>query len=272
MAKLARGSTTCSVDGCGKVNDAPKGLCSEHYRRWRNYGTFEKLRRPKGRAICSVDGCEERDDGALGMCRVHYMRHRHHGHTGLVREGGKRSHPLYSLWFDRKTHGYLADEWLDFRRFVSDISPVPEEHSFLVRLDGGLPYGPDNFKWQPHLKRRSGESKKDWHARKWAARVAANPSMNRTRDLKRRFGLSVEDYEALQAAQDGRCAICRGVETSVDPKTGTLKGLAVDHCHRTNRVRGLLCFRCNTTIGRVGEDIALVDAIREYLVTHTGAA
>ena len=57
----------------------------------------------------------------------------------------------------------------------------------------------------------------------------------------RQYGLTPEEYEALLEKQDGHCAICLA-----PPETN--KRLAVDHDHETGAVRGLLCFRCNTSI------------------------
>ncbi|MFF4815299.1 endonuclease VII domain-containing protein [Kitasatospora sp. NPDC001309] len=50
------------------------------------------------------------------------------------------------------------------------------------------------------------------------------------------YGLTSEEYNLLLAAQGGRCAICQ------ETRRGNL---AVDHCHRTEAIRGLLCARCN---------------------------
>ncbi|MFJ9771801.1 endonuclease VII domain-containing protein [Kitasatospora sp. NPDC101157] len=50
------------------------------------------------------------------------------------------------------------------------------------------------------------------------------------------YGLSAEDYKALFEAQGGACAICRETRRN---------NLAVDHCHKTEAIRGLLCQRCN---------------------------
>jgi hypothetical protein len=57
------------------------------------------------------------------------------------------------------------------------------------------------------------------------------------------YGLTLEAYDAIVAYQQGRCAICQR-ET---PR------LVVDHCHDTNRVRGLLCSSCNSGIGALGD-------------------
>lgn len=63
---------------------------------------------------------------------------------------------------------------------------------------------------------------------------------HRLRNL-RKFGITEEQYDALLAAQGGRCAICEL------PERGRM--LAVDHCHSTEEVRGLLCSKCNTGLG-----------------------
>lgn len=60
-------------------------------------------------------------------------------------------------------------------------------------------------------------------------------------DLKRKFGITRERYEAILDEQGGVCAICK-----VAPTT---KRLAVDHDHQTGEVRGLLCLSCNMGLG-----------------------
>jgi hypothetical protein len=69
----------------------------------------------------------------------------------------------------------------------------------------------------------------------------------------------------MWAEQQGLCAIC-GLESS----TPTIKGaeyrsLAVDHCHTTGMIRRLLCTNCNTALGNLKDDIALVEAALRYL-------
>jgi hypothetical protein len=54
------------------------------------------------------------------------------------------------------------------------------------------------------------------------------------------LGVTVEQYDAMLAAQGGGCAIC-----GTKPKT---RRLDVDHDHKTGRVRGLLCHRCNRAL------------------------
>ena len=55
--------------------------------------------------------------------------------------------------------------------------------------------------------------------------------------------MSEREYADMLADQQGRCAICR-------EQCGTGRRLAVDHEHSSGRIRGLLCFRCNTSLAR----------------------
>ena len=67
--------------------------------------------------------------------------------------------------------------------------------------------------------------------------------------LKQRFGITESEYHDLLEKQHGACALCG----SSDPK-GRWDRLHVDHDHQTGRVRGLLCFWCNTALGKLGDD------------------
>lgn len=84
-------------------------------------------------------------------------------------------------------------------------------------------------------------------------RLRRNPKNHQYNLAK--FGLSVEDYKALLKKQNGVCAICSRPESRVDPKTNKIKQLAVDHCHDTKVVRGLLCAQCNMGIGNLCHNV-----------------
>ena len=66
---------------------------------------------------------------------------------------------------------------------------------------------------------------------------------SRKSHLKRKYGLTLEDFDAMVASQGGGCAIC-----------GRTDADNVDHDHVTGRVRGILCFNCNVAIGHVAND------------------
>lgn len=73
--------------------------------------------------------------------------------------------------------------------------------------------------------------------------------------VAKKYGLSEKDYEILVKYHNKLCAICGKEEDSIDGRTKLKKSLSVDHNHRTGKVRGLLCWRCNAMIGYAKEDI-----------------
>lgn len=73
--------------------------------------------------------------------------------------------------------------------------------------------------------------------------------------LRRRYGIGADEVDTLLAGQGGVCAICGRVPTSPH----------VDHCHRTGRIRGILCGPCNQGLGQFQDDARVVTAAAEYL-------
>lgn len=95
--------------------------------------------------------------------------------------------------------------------------------------------------------------------RRWAA---ANPELHaaRSRDshLKSKYGISSAAYDAMLVAQGGGCAICQA------PQNPSRRH-AVDHDHSTGKVRGLLCLRCNVTVGVLEKRKDLLTKAAAYL-------
>lgn len=77
--------------------------------------------------------------------------------------------------------------------------------------------------------------------------------------LREKYGLELEEYEALVAAQNGVCAICKG------PPLESTGRLSVDHCHDTGVVRGLLCATCNAGLGHFQDDSVRLVAALQYI-------
>jgi len=71
---------------------------------------------------------------------------------------------------------------------------------------------------------------------------------NRNNELKRRFGITLEQKEELEKKQNYCCAICGKPEAVVESRTNSTRKLAVDHNHITGALRELLCFKCNTSL------------------------
>lgn len=80
-------------------------------------------------------------------------------------------------------------------------------------------------------------------------------------NLERKFGLTQEAYNQLSEKQNGKCAVCFQVCS---------RKLAVDHDHRTGRIRGLLCNKCNRGIGYLQDDEGILQNALEYLRSNSG--
>lgn len=81
--------------------------------------------------------------------------------------------------------------------------------------------------------------------------------------LKKTYNLSIEEYEKLLVAQDGKCAICNEPESKE-----RWRCLAVDHCHTTGNIRQLLCWKCNSGLGLFNDNKQLLTNAIKYLETH----
>jgi hypothetical protein len=80
------------------------------------------------------------------------------------------------------------------------------------------------------------------------------------RRISRKYGVTPQEYEDKLSEQNGVCAICAR-------PNGKIR-LAVDHDHKTGKVRGLLCNRCNIVLGLLNDGIDLFDKLRAYLQAH----
>ena len=96
-----------------------------------------------------------------------------------------------------------------------------------------------------------------------------SPEQHR-RDLdlerERRYGVTTEFIDEMRILQNGKCALC---SYTLD-RTRGFNGEHVDHCHETGRVRGLLCGACNGALGKLGDNVASIQRVLEYLKAETG--
>lgn len=92
----------------------------------------------------------------------------------------------------------------------------------------------------------------------------ARRQAERRHHLKSLYGITEEDYKALLLAQGGSCAIC-GTDR---PGGNGAPSMHVDHCHNTGRIRGLLCNRCNITLGKMEDSPDLLRIAADYLETR----
>jgi len=112
--------------------------------------------------------------------------------------------------------------------------------------------------------KRSPKSRKSKCKKCEIIRLAASydPSKSRNNDLKRLYGITLNDYNQMLTEQNDRCVICKTTEPG-----GKHGKFMVDHCHDTGKVRGLLCKRCNIALGEVGDNIQTLQSMVEYLAT-----
>lgn len=85
------------------------------------------------------------------------------------------------------------------------------------------------------------------------------------RTLKHQYGITLEEYNKMLEKQQGVCVICKESEKIIDKFTGKAKRLAVDHCHKTNIVRGLLCQPCNTALGKFKDNPEIIERAANYV-------
>lgn len=215
----------CSAAGCAALAVA-KSLCAKHYKRWQRYGDVEVVNRPNT-------------------------------------WGRKEKHPLYGRWVILKRyHSDSTDvEWLlDFWRFVDDVGEQPDG-TVLRKLDKAQKFSKANACWvavkgAPTGRKDSAAYYKDWHV--------ANPRASKSMSLKYCYGIGIDEYEKLLDAQEHKCAIC-GKQESATQSNGKTFRLAVDHCHESKKIRGLLCSRCNRGLGYFSDNTATLLSAVEYL-------
>ena len=93
-----------------------------------------------------------------------------------------------------------------------------------------------------------------------------NNTPRRWKEIKEKYGLTQEAYNAILQEQGGRCYICLRSPYDIRRR----QNLAVDHCHITGKIRGLLCYNCNhRLLTAVKEDPEFVRRLLTYLTRKT---
>lgn len=231
-----------ACSNCDKPKVFSRGLCSGCYSRLRRNGSLDRRNVVKIK-VCSVPKCGK-PTLARNLCQTHYNR---------------ASHPLKAMWkLLRGAHSeaYPA-KWNDFAGFLADVGERPSPKHQLRRINEALPHSASNVKWLPPIKAANDN---------WAA-PETKEAYARAWSLNNKFGLSVDEFDSMLAAQGGGCACCGGVETH-RYASGKTKALSVDHDHATGDVRGLLCVKCNRAIGYFDDSPLRMRAAADYLECH----
>ena len=85
----------------------------------------------------------------------------------------------------------------------------------------------------------------------------------RRQQLKNKYGLTQKAYLAMLDAQGNVCALCGGDFPIMAGERRT----AIDHDHETGRVRGILCYNCNTGLGKLGDQPAALERTHAYFLS-----
>ena len=92
---------------------------------------------------------------------------------------------------------------------------------------------------------------------------AKNPGRTRASNMKKLYGLTTIKFTALLESQRGTCASCKAAEWG-------RRGPQIDHDHVTGKIRGILCRKCNTALGMIGDDLKIARLLVAYLEKFNG--
>lgn len=235
----------CSAPGCDRPSHC-RNLCDKHYQRvLKAGGDSARVDYP---AQCTVDRCF-RPVEALGMCQRHYL---------AWRDERNRNDPDWPRCplntcaepsKSRRQDGLCAKHAARLRKnghlgaLSHDIANVNLRQGIAdCELCGpGVPLNVE----------RSGSK-----------RIRCQRGQIDIR-LRSKFGITINDYDAMLNRQGGVCAIC-----SEKPDDGPRGMLVVDHCHTSLAVRALLCGKCNCAIGLIHDNPQTAWAMMNYLAEH----
>lgn len=160
-------------------------------------------------------------------------------------------------------------KWYDSKRRVRPVGPnMTEQEKAQKKKEYYLKFNNTpkrkrymkKYRKLPGVKQKENEAGKRYYKR--------NADIEYNGHLKRTFGITLEDFNNMLTLQNGVCDICKREETKRNPATGKPKRLSVDHCHNSGKVRGLLCFDCNTSLGKFKESIPTLENAIKYLKAH----
>jgi hypothetical protein len=218
-------------------NQSTKDVVERVHGGQRNY--ILKLR--YGLTEAQVDEMVARQGGICVLCLRDPAAHVDHDHsTGVVRS---------VLCF--RCNGGLG-QFDDYPRRLYEAADYLEERTWYVRL----------LRLELGTSRITSSALRAWRAETYpgiaerrAAEARAKTSHSKRQKLRERYGLDVADVEDLVTIQQGGCAIC--VDRPAEH---------VDHCHETGAVRGMLCSGCNTGMGQLRDDPAVLRRAIDYVL------
>lgn len=233
----------CVVVGCGKKHRA-KGYCGSHYAQFLRGITpsepiAERDRQPP--KFCKVSGCE-RGYKAKGYCKSHYR---------MFLRGLEQTKPIDTYDTNPPEH-CTAD---DCTRPVHS-KKLCSMHYVRVRKSWKVKDARPNSDVVPC-------SVSGCDGRQYA-KALCYEHYRHIAKLKQ-YGITEAEYDGFFMQQNGLCALCLQPETATHRVSGNVLSLAIDHCHNTGKVRGLLCKHCNQAIGLLKHSTEILNRAVAYL-------
>lgn len=185
---------------------------------------------------CIEDGCN-RDRFARGLCSSHYGQAYRSGTLQLLDRSDQ--HRLTEVDRENRTGMCSVCGPVRIRFRTTGSAECRKLHNTRTSKS----YKKNGRKLSPHA-------------------LGVKRSWTRRDGLRRRYDMSLDDYAALLKSQGDRCAVCH----KPAPSEGDSEpAFAVDHCHASGHVRGVLCRRCNTSLGRFEDSPELLRAMADYI-------
>lgn len=240
-SKLVQADFYCSVVKC-LSHAKSRGLCNKHYQVERLHGDPSYLRPTAQSLSCTIDGCENRIH-SKGLCCMHYRRNRINGTPDAVwLNRGPKVCTVAGCEAEQRSRTYCSAHYQAWQKHGDAAYVRPETRGIDIPHGTLTGYG--------------------WHGCRCVECKKVQATANRQSNLLAKYGITTDEYDRLLDEQGGVCAICRLDSSS------SLRGklMAVDHCHDTGKVRGLLCSPCNTGIGHLKDDPDRLMAAAAYLL------
>lgn len=133
----------------------------------------------------------------------------------------------------------------------------------------GMPYGKTKEEHRAYMGWWRNLNREDYNKKRleWSRGHKERRKLQARRSfLLKQFGITIEDYEKLLQKHNHQCEICRNKFKKVKDKENRVRqDTCIDHCHKSGKIRGLLCLNCNSALGYFKEDVDILKGAIKYL-------
>ncbi len=222
----------CRAPTCNDNTIDGHSVCPVHKYRWFKYKSFDVPQKIK----------PELPDGYVKLCK----------HHGYLKENDvfKKKNFLRCKLCQKQYYE------INIEKRDKDNKNYRIKHTDKVKIT--------NKEWRLKNKEYDKERTKKW--------VKNNPEkaklMRWRGHIKFAYKITAKEYDQMIEDQNGLCKICNNPEMTMNMLKDGFKKLAVDHCHTTGKVRGLLCVKCNGALGMFQDSIDNLKSAILYLSSH----